>query len=128
VDLHEFVAAWAGAERRGDVTRLQRLLDERFVAVDGDRTLDKATWLGRYRSGRLVHHAFCWQTLDARVDRAVAFVVGRLEASSSYRGHDASGRRTVTLTLAARGSRWHLTGLHASRPAEPAWPRHVRPT
>jgi Domain of unknown function (DUF4440) len=109
-----FVDVWAHAERRGDVTLLQGLLDDRFVAVDADETLDKQAWLARYRSGGLVHHAFCWRTIDVRVDAHCAFVIGEVEHSSSYCGHDASGRGTVTLTVTAQGRRWQLAGLHIS--------------
>ena len=61
-----FVDAWTHAELRGDVTLLAQLLHDDFVAVDEGRTVDKETWISRYRSGGLVHHAFFWRTLDAR--------------------------------------------------------------
>jgi ketosteroid isomerase-like protein len=112
--VDDFVDTWADAERRGDVTRLSRLLDDDFVAVDEGRTVDKEAWIGRYRSGGLVHHAFFWRTLDARVDSCSAFVVGRLDHSSSYCGRAACGRRTVTLTVTASNRRWQLAGLHSS--------------
>jgi hypothetical protein len=109
-----FVDTWIDAERRGDVTRLSQLLADNFVAVHDGGTLDKESWIARYRSGGLVHHAFCWRTLDARVDGLGAFVVGRLDHSSSYCGRRACGRRTVTLTVTARNRRWQLAGLHTS--------------
>ena len=109
-----FVDTWVHAELRGDVTLLSHLLDDDFVAVEAGRTVDKETWLARYRSGGLVHHAYFWRTLDARVDSLGAFVVGRLDHSSSYRGRPACGRHTVTLTVTARSRRWRLAGLHAS--------------
>ena len=109
-----FVDAWAHAELRGDVTLLTQLLDENFVAVEEGQTLNKETWLARYRSGGLVHHAFCWRTVDARVDSLAAFVIGRLDHSSSCCGRGSSGRRTVTLTVTVRNRRWQLAGLHTS--------------
>ena len=109
-----FVDAWTHAEFRGDVTLLAQLLHDDFVAVDEGRTVDKETWISRYRSGGLVHHAFFWRTLDARVDSLGAFVIGRLDHSSSYCGRAACGRRTVTLTVTARNHRWQLAGLHTS--------------
>jgi hypothetical protein len=112
--IDTFVDAWSRAELRGDVSMLDRLLDEHFLAVEDGRTVDRETWLHRYRSGRLVHHAYCWRTLDTRVDAAGAFVVGRLEHSSSLGGRGRSGRLTVTLTVTVRDRRWRLTGLHTS--------------
>jgi hypothetical protein len=120
--IEAFVDAWARAEQRGDVTLLSELLDADFVGIDDGELLDKERWLARYRSGGLVHHAFCWRTIDANVHERGAFVVGRLDHSSSSCGHDASGRRTVTLTAvldrirtgARAGPRWQLAGLHAS--------------
>ena len=120
--IEAFVDTWVHAEQRGDVTLLSELLDDDFVGVDDDDTLDKERWLARYRSGGLVHHAFCWRTIDANVRERGAFVVGRLDHSSSSGGHDASGRQTVTLTAILDRTRtgtratlrWQITGLHTS--------------
>ena len=120
--IDTFVDAWVHAEQRGDVTLLSELLDDDFVGVDDGDTLDKERWLARYRSGGLVHHAFCWRTIDANVRERGAFVIGCVDHSSSSGGHDASGRQTVTLTAILEpvrtgmrtGSRWQITGLHAS--------------
>ena len=120
--IEAFVDTWVHAEQRGDVTLLSELLDDDFVGVDDGDTLDKERWLARYRSGGLVHHAFCWRTIDANARERGAFVVGRLDHSSSFGGHDASGRRTVTLTAILdrkrtgmrAGPRWQITGLHTS--------------
>ena len=75
--IETFVDTWVHAEQRGDVTLLSELLDDDFVGVDDGDTLDKERWLARYRSGGLVHHAFCWRTIDANVRERGAFVVGR---------------------------------------------------
>ena len=106
-----FVDAWTHAELRGDVTLLAQLLHDDFVAVDEGRTVDKETWISRYRSGGLVHHAFFWRTLDARVDSLGAFVVGHLDHSSSYCGrarvrpaHRHLDRYRAQPPLAARGA------------------------
>jgi ketosteroid isomerase-like protein len=117
-DVLAFVDDWAHAEQRGDATRLCHLLDDDFVAVTGDGatldTLDKRTWIDRYRSGRLVHHAFCWRSIATRVTAGHVFVVGTIDHASSYAGHRASGRHTVSLTVTARDGRLQLTSLHAS--------------
>lgn len=113
--VERLVDAWAQAERRGDVTLLTQLLDDRFIGVaDGDAVHDKAGWIDRHRSGKLVHHAYGWRTLETHFDAHCAFVLGRVDHASSYLGHDASGRRLVTLTATRPIGEWRLTGLHAS--------------
>ena len=110
-----FVDAWTHAELRGDVTLLAQLLHDDFVAVDEGRTVDKETWISRYRSGGLVHHAFFWRTLDAarRQSRCLRRRTPRpleqfLRSSRVRPAHRHLDRYRAN-------HRWQLAGLHTSR-------------
>jgi hypothetical protein len=115
-EASEIANEWARAEQRGDVGFLDELLDEGLVVVGPDGTVfDKASWLARYRSGDLVHHGYCWKSRIARRHPGALIIVGDLEAASSYRGSDATGRHAVSLTFVAREGSWRLASLQLTR-------------
>ena len=103
---------WADAERTADAKALSQLLTDDFIAVGpAGFTLDKEQWLGRYESGELKHEAFSWAPEAIREHGPTTIVVGVQEQSSSYQGHDASGRFRVTQVVADGG---RIAALHLS--------------
>lgn len=117
----ESIAKWVRAEWRGDVTELTDLLDDDFVAVLPDgHILDKRQWIRRYSSGDLVNDLLRWDTTRLSHRGHVAFVIGALQQRSSFRGADASGSQTVSVTLYMGRAAPHLVGLHLASHHSPA--------
>lgn len=123
--IDELVERWAHAERGNDTAALEPLLAADFSAVGpAGFVLDRASWLGRYRSGDLVNDAFEWETASVRTYDGCAVVVGLQRQDTRYRGQPNPGEFRGTLVAVPEDGGWRLAALHLSpigwRPARDA--------
>lgn len=112
----ELLSAWTDAELRGDVTVLNDLLTDDFLAVGPlGFTLSKTDWIARHDSGALKYSEF---TLDELIQRAigddVVVATALQKADSTYQGHPTPGTLRVSLVLARTAQGWRLTTSHMS--------------
>ena len=111
----ELGSHWSNAERAGDADALEKLLADDFLLVGPlGFMLDKPQYLGSRRSGDLRHASLVWDDVRVRSYGDAAVAVGNQAQSSTFQGHDASGRFRVTQVAIRRGDRWLLAGLHYS--------------
>jgi ketosteroid isomerase-like protein len=113
--IDELVERWAHAERGNDAAGLEPLLAADFSAVGpAGFVLDRAGWLGRYRSGDLVNDAFEWETASVRTYDGCAVVVGLQRHDTRYRGQPNPGEFRATLVAVPEDGGWRLAALHLS--------------
>ncbi len=110
---------WADAERRGDPTALDALLDDNFEAVGPHGfVLNRQQWLDRYQSGDLKNEAFAWQDANLRTYGDAAITVGVQTQRTVYQGHDSSGRFRVTHLYVRKDGRWLIANIQLSGPIQ----------
>ena len=113
--VEELVEQWSSAERANDSTALEALLSADFSAVGpAGFVLDRAGWLGRYRSGDLVNESFEWETASVRTYDGCAVVIGLQRQDTRYRGQPKPGEFRGTLLAVHNDDTWHLAALHLS--------------
>jgi uncharacterized protein DUF4440 len=123
--IDELVERWAHAERGNDAAGLEPLLAADFSAVGpAGFVLDRAGWLGRYRSGDLVNDAFEWETASVQTYDGCAVVVGLQRHDTRYRGQPTladSGPRSWPCPRMAAGGWLRCTSARSAggRPGGP---------
>jgi ketosteroid isomerase-like protein len=118
--IQDLGRGWAAAELQSDVPTLRSMLTDDFVCVGPlGFLLTKEQYLQSRESGDLEHESFTWDDVSVRRYGEAAVAVGSQTQTSTYRGHDASGRFRVTQVWARQGDTWAIAGLHLSPIAQP---------
>jgi ketosteroid isomerase-like protein len=113
-DLHDALASWADAERRGDTDALDALLTDDFVGIGPvGFTLPKPAWLARFEGG-LRYDAVGLDEVTTHEHGDSAFVVGHQHAKGTFQGQPTPPDTRVGFTL-VRGERdWRIASIQYS--------------
>jgi ketosteroid isomerase-like protein len=115
-EIEHLLARWIDAETCGDTAALDDLLDDDFRG-DGAHgfVLTKSEWLDRYRDGGLVHTAFTWHDVTARVSGDTAVVRGIQARRTRCQGNEGQDRSLGTLVALRRDGRWVIVNLQLGK-------------
>lgn len=122
-ELKAFGQTWAEAERNGDLATLDALLSDDFCGVGPlGFILTKDGWLGRYKSGDLVHKTFEWAATNIRTFGDTAILIGVQTQETTYQGRQIDGGRLrLTHVLIRQGDgSWRIVSIHISNLADNA--------
>jgi uncharacterized protein (TIGR02246 family) len=118
-ELNKLAEDWATAELDGDVSSLQKILADDFVAV-GPRgfVLTGEQWIARHEAGSLKYQSFGLDEVEIRTYSDAAILVCRQTAAGVYQ--DENGRYDIdesfraTLVFVRQDGSWRLAGLQLS--------------
>ncbi len=110
-----FLAAWTGAERRGDTAWLGRHLAADFEGIGPlGFVLSRAQWLERHAGGDLSYETYELSEVHTRVYGNVATVTAHQTAKGAYRGNPVPPELRASLLLIDGETGWQLAGVHFS--------------
>jgi ketosteroid isomerase-like protein len=114
VTIQTVASQWIHAETSGDITELQRLLDENFAGVGpAGFVLQKKDWIERYNNG-LQNDTFTLTDLQVREYGHFAVGIGVQVQTGSFQGRTIDGKFRVTLIFRKDNNGWLLSGTHLS--------------
>jgi ketosteroid isomerase-like protein len=129
--IDDLLTSWATAERKGEVSTLDRLLTDDFAGIGPlGFVLRKQAWLERFGGGLIYDH-FELEEIQARDYGGAAVVTTRQIASGMLDG-DPLPFETLraTLTLIHNHDCWQLAAIHmsfvAGTPGAPPLPAAAR--
>jgi len=104
---------WTVAESKHDVTALQRILDDRFVATLGDKTVDKEAFIKLFAAGDVDPTESATLTYEAVIiDGDAAVLVGTDSAHGTRAGAAYTAVYKYTATYISRHGRWQALAEH----------------
>jgi len=114
-ELTDLENRWAEAIAKGDVTALERLYADEYMAIDpAGATLTKEQDIANVKSGNFKLASFKIDELKVRVHGEVAVVTSRNTIKGTYMGKDASGAYRGTDVFVKRGGRWQVLTTQAT--------------
>ncbi|HEY8284233.1 MAG TPA: nuclear transport factor 2 family protein [Chloroflexota bacterium] len=114
-EITRLADAWAGAELRGDIAFLERVLTDDFTGVGPlGFMLTKQEWLARHQSGDLKYLALNLDEVKVRAYNEAAILIGRQVQDAAYRGNSVKAQLRATLVLVYQQGQWRLASLHLS--------------
>jgi uncharacterized protein (TIGR02246 family) len=118
-ELNKLAEDWAKAELEGDVSSLEGILADDFVAV-GPRgfVLTGEQWISRHETGSLRYGSFGLDEVEVRTYGDAAILVCRQTAAGVYEDehgrYDIDERFRATLVFVMQHGGWRLAGLQLS--------------
>jgi len=110
-DVDTFLSEWSNAERNGDGTALDALLDDFLGVGPLGFVLSKSIWVQRFDQFGLAYETFDLDELQTRVHGDAALVTARQTARGTAGGQPVP---EAVLTLVVEGGSWRLAGIHMS--------------
>lgn len=107
---------WAGAVKKRDVEKIDRIQAEEFVftSLDG-RVWTKTEALDAIKAGDLEIDSFELSDVNVRLYENTAVVIFRIVWNGRFRGTDISGPQRMTDVFVKRDGRWQSVASHATR-------------
>jgi ketosteroid isomerase-like protein len=121
--VRQLGARWAEAEVAGDTDFLDAITVDDFMLVGPyGFTLDKATWLDRYRGDTFVTTSLDWHDVTVRTYGDTAITIGTQTQEAAFQGTANNGDFRISHVFVRQGGEWKLANAHLSLGSLPAPP------
>lgn len=111
---------WDGAMVTNDPDAIGRYMADDWIIVGSDgRSMDKPTFLGLLRSGKLTHDEMSSEDLMVRVYGDTAVVITKGVSGGLYSGHRFREIERTSNVFVRQQGEWRCVLTHLSRLADP---------